>query len=124
MNLIASQEVEGKRMTIYIDDVPVEDALRAIMEGNGLTYEQVSDSNIYLVKPLGKPKVEMITRIYQLNYIRLAQLSGSEVSTSAQGFIGAIKGLLSQNGSIAQDARSNSIIITDILENFENIEQA
>lgn len=132
MNLIAAEEVRGKKLTIYIDKVPIEDALRAIIEGNNLTYEQVKGSNIYLVKSLAKPKVETITRVYALNYIQLAQLpatgaaaqSTSSTAASAAGFIDAIKGLLTEYGTIAQDARSNSIIITDIAENFDKIEEA
>jgi len=68
MNFIASQNVQDRTVTIYFDNVKVEDALNYIMNANNLSYEQEPGTNIFIVKETGKPEVETITKIYELKY--------------------------------------------------------
>ena len=39
MNFIASRDVSGRTINIYLDKVPIEEALERILSSNGLTYE-------------------------------------------------------------------------------------
>ena len=68
INLISSEEIAGKRVTVYLDNVPVEQALEQVLRANSLTYELQPDSNIYIVKPLAKPEIELLTRVYLLKH--------------------------------------------------------
>ena len=130
MNFIASQNVQDRTVTIYFDNVKVEDALNYIMNANNLSYEQEPGTNIFIVKETGKPEVETITKIYELKY---AQLSApvknlSEASTeSASGsseaeIVSIIQNMLSKDGKVIADKRSNSLIVKDVPSQFSVIE--
>ncbi len=68
INLISSEELAAKHITVYLDNVPVEQALEQVLRANNLTYELQPDSNIYIVKPLTKSDAELLTRVYQLKH--------------------------------------------------------
>lgn len=123
LNFVASQNVQDRTVTIYFDSVTVEDALNYIMNANNLVYEQDPGSNIFIVKESGKPAVETLTKIYELKYAQLTPPpteSGS--GTEDAEIVSVIEGLLSENGKMVTDKRSNSIIITDVPSQFAVIE--
>ncbi len=141
-NLVTSEEVANKLVTVYLDQVPVEQALEQILRANNLTYELQPGTDIYVVKPLEKPEVALITRVYPLKYANVtsakirttlsissdASSSGSASSSSsgadtATGIKAAVAAILTKNGKIIEDPRTNSLIITDIASNFAQIEQ-
>ena len=74
LNFIATEQVKGKRITLYLNKVSVQDALDSIVEINNLTYEQAPGSDIFIVKkpipptPPTAAEMELITRIFRLNY--------------------------------------------------------
>ncbi len=120
LNFVASKEIENKKVTLYLDGVTVEDALTSILEANNLTYEQKPDSSIFIVKESTKPKIKMITKVYSLNYAKAGE-GESDIKS-------IIENLLTKDdsggvlGSIVNDARTNSLIITSVPENFPLIE--
>ena len=133
LNFIASQNVQERTVTVYFENVKVEEALDYIMNANNLVYEQEPGTNIFIVKETGKPKVETITKIYELKYAQLNSLdkdkdkdksdkSESDKSKSDAGIESIIKGVLSENGKILADKRSNSLIITDVPSRFPIVE--
>jgi len=137
-NLITSQTLSNKRVTVYLDNVPVEQALEQVLRANDLTYELQPNSDIYIVKPLEKPDDALITRVYQLKYatVTTSKLNntlaikvegGGNISQSANtdtsGIVAAIKDILTNKGKIVEDARTNSVIVTDIHPNFPLIEK-
>ncbi|MBN1587860.1 MAG: hypothetical protein JW937_10610 [Candidatus Omnitrophica bacterium] len=77
MNFIASERIQDRNITVYMEDVPVEDALDNLMKANGLVFEKAQGSEVYVVREWVQEEVETITRIYTLSYAR--------VSTSAIG---------------------------------------
>jgi len=135
LNFIASQNVQERTVTVYFDNVKVEDALNYIMKANNLGYEQESGTNIFIVKETGKPEVETITKIYELKYAQLNVLAkkesgssgsskgsaGSTVESEAE-IVSVIKNILSLNGKVIADKRSNSLIIKDVPSQFPIIE--
>ncbi len=137
LNLVASQEISRKTVTVYLEKVPVEQALEQILRANDLTYEIQPGSNIYIVKPIKKPDVELVTRIYPLKnaavssapITTLLKISTDENGGSTEtenedaGITEAIKKILTKDGRITEDPRTNSLIITDIATNFPMIEQ-
>jgi len=119
LNFIASQNVQERTVTVYFENVKVEEALSYIMNANNLVYEQEPGTSIFIVKETGKPKVETITKIYELKY---AQMNTPTANTTDAGVELIIKGVLSENGKIIADKRSNSLIITDVPSQFPIIE--
>lgn len=138
MNFIAAQEVSGKTTNIYLDKVPIEEALERILSSNDLTYEIKPGSNIFVVRPLDRPSRPLITRVYHLEYATVMSsklnqtlskdesttvASGTSSSTSQTGIVEAVKALLTRDGKIVEDSRTNSLIVTDIPGQFPVIEQ-
>lgn len=138
MNFIASQEVSGRTISIYLDQVPVEEAMERILSGNALTYELKPGSNIFVVRPSDRPARRLITRVYRLKYatvkssslkktLSVSQTTGGTSSASGssadEGVAAAVKAMLTPDGKIIEDSRTNSLIVTDIPVQFPLIEQ-
>ncbi|MDP2654550.1 MAG: secretin N-terminal domain-containing protein [Candidatus Omnitrophota bacterium] len=146
-NLVTSEALANKRVTVYLDNVPVHEALNQILKANSLTYEIQPDNDIYIVKPLAKPEVELITKVFPLrhsmvNNSKIKSLlkieadegqsggggggaGGGAASGGDQektGITGAVKAILTDKGKVVEDPRTNSLIITDIASNFPMIE--
>ena len=161
LNFIAAQNVQDRTVTLYLDNVPLQEALNKIMSANKLTYELDAGSNIFIVKESGQPDVERITKVYYLKYTRLKSSNlqkvinagpppivatpmgsagaagggtsapggstGSSGASAAGGGEGgiedSIKAVLTPNGKLVQDPRTNSLIVTDIPSQFDVIEK-
>ncbi|MDE2237281.1 MAG: hypothetical protein KGK30_05280 [Elusimicrobia bacterium] len=167
VNFIITEGLESKRVTAFLQNVTVREALQVLLEIKGLTYERVGDSNTYIVSPRSKSVENLITRIYTLSYIPLIPLETSRAEQSAltpqssnsggitqfggpsgsqgmgmQGLSGGgagngtesnassriaivpvIRSILSKNGKVSIEPRTNSLIVTDIPEVFPQVEQ-
>ncbi len=150
LNFIAAQNIADKKITLFLDNVPVEEALERILTANGLTYEIQTGSNIFIVKGIPQSGKTVETRVYRLKFatvpssklnqtisikdkadtIGSASAGSSSASSSAtastqseSGLTSAIKAVLSEEGTIVEDPRTNSLIITDIPGQFPLIEQ-
>jgi type IV pilus assembly protein PilQ len=126
MNFIADQNVAGKSITLYMENVPIREALEKILSSYRLTYELDETSNIFVVKELMKPEVETITKVYALKYARINSSpinSSSTISKSGTSIVDAVRALLSSNGKLNEDSRTNSLIITDVPLQFPLIEE-
>lgn len=136
LNFVASHEIEDRKITLYFENVSVEDALNTILKANNLTYEQPPGSNIIVIQELLMPEVETITRIYTLNYAKAETVkeifekmrekreeAPKEKETKLRQPI-KTAGLLTEYGKIVSDTRTNSLIITDIPAQFPIIEEA
>lgn len=153
LNFIANKDISGKKVTLYMENIPVDEALRKILDANGLAYTMDEGSNVFIVGPKDSTD-PVITRVYALRHasVPMAKLntaikitgqdsvssssttsfgamSGSSSNTSsgssggyASGIYAAVKMLLSKNGVMIEDARTNSLIITDITSRFPLIE--
>lgn len=146
LNFIASEAVQDRKLTLYLDKVPLQKAMDELFKANNLSYELDRDANIFIVKDWGKPQVETETRIFYLKYATVSSSSLKEemasqirgesgFSTGATsggggsssgggggkwaieedtGITKAVKKLLSKDGSVIEDYRTNSLIVTDI----------
>ncbi len=136
MNFIASQEISGKVINVYLDKVSVDEALDRILSTNGLAYELKPGSNIFVVRPLDKPAKQFITRVYHLRYATVMSsklnqtLSANKAANSTfvsastpEGIAAAVRGMLTQDGKVIEDSRTNSLVVTDIPTQFPLIEQ-
>ena len=136
VNFIASDSLQDRKVTLYLDKVPMKQAMDKLFGANNLYYELDKTSNIYIVKDWGKQQVETVTKIYQLKYQSvpsskivqeksiIAQGGGSgSGSSSGANLTVTIKQLLSENGKLSEDPHTNSLIITDIPSRFVVIDQ-
>jgi len=147
MNFIASEEISAKKITLYLDKVPVEQALEQILSANNLTYEIQPDSDIFIIKAIDRPSKRLLTRVYSLKYatvkssklndtISIAKIKDKDdddtASSSTQssatasqdiGITAALKAILTEFGKVIEDPRTNSLIVSDIPSNFAVIEQ-
>lgn len=126
-NFIASETLQDRKVTLYLDKVPIKDAMNKIFKANNLAFEEDKVANIIIVKDLGKPETETITKVFYLKYATVAsaslekekksnmESSGSSTNSSEDGGITkTIQKLISPNGSVIEDPRTNSLIVTDI----------
>lgn len=136
LNFVASSEIEDKEVTLYLEGVSVQDALDSIMKANNLAYDQAPGSSVFIVRESGKQKINLITKVYTLNFARVVIREEKEGSSGgASGSSGnsdikmVLESLLTKAesgdllGGIVVDERTNSIIITSIPEDFTVIEE-
>ncbi len=123
LNFIASEGVQDRKITLYLDKVPLKMAMDKLFKANNLSYELDRDSNIFIVKDWGKLEVETITRVFYLKYATVSSSSleqevSSQIGTgtatgTSTGITDAVKNLLSKSGTVIEDSRTNSLIVTD-----------
>lgn len=123
LNFVASPGVSSKKVTLYLENVPLREALEKILNANKLTYELAEGSNIFIVKDLIKPDVDLVTRVFPLKY---AQVSGSPLNSVAatkhSGLVDAVRERMSSYGKVTEDTRTNSLIVSDTPVYLQQIE--
>lgn len=150
LNFIASEAVSDRKVTLYLDKVPLSQAMDKIFSANNLSYELDSKANIFVVKDWGKMEAETITKVFYLKHASVSSSSlkeeasnnttsdSSESSSSSSsgsstsgkwkseeesGITYSIKKLLSSSGSLVEDFRTNSLIVTDTPARMKVISQ-
>ena len=129
LNFIASEGVQDRKITLYLDSVPLSKAMDDLFRANNLSYELDRDAKIFLVKDWGKLQIETLTKIFYLKYASVSSSAilqekasggGGAASVGTSGGGGGDTGitktltkLLSSSGSIVEDARTNVLIVTD-----------
>lgn len=134
LNFIAADTISNVKINLYLDKVPVEQALERILSANDLTYELDSDSNIFIVKKLELPDKVLVTRVYHLANATVSaskmnstlssgdESGGSSSSSTTGGILATIEDILTEDGTVVEDPRTNSLIVTDIAQNFSRID--
>jgi type IV pilus secretin PilQ/predicted competence protein len=149
VNFIITEGLEQKRVTAFLQNVTVREALQVLLEIKGLTYQQIGKSNTYVVTQRSKQAENLITRIYTLSFVPLIPIatddsadekaaaligggggggSGSTVKPCMQknqkiSIARVVCTVLSKTGDIELEPRTNALIVTDIPEVFPQVEQ-
>lgn len=150
MNFIASEAVQERKVTLYLDNVPLTYAMDKIFSANNLSYELDKNANIFVVKEWGKMETETVTKVFYLknatvstsalkaDLLKSAAASSSSASAGSSsttvsggkwkideesGITSSVKKLLSTVGSIMEDFRTNSLIVTDTPAKMKVISQ-
>ena len=148
MNFIASEAVADRTLTLYLDKVSLKDSMDKIFTANNLTYDLDKQANIFIVKDWGKPQIETVTKVFYLKHATVSSSSLKEemknnisssstttttTSTSATsgkwmtdddaGITKAVRKLLTAYGSLIEDFRTNSLVVTDVPSRMPVIEQ-
>ena len=148
MNFISSEAVQDRKITLYLDKVPIEQAMDKLFQANNLSYEYYRDSNIFIVKEWGKLEIETQTRVFFLKHAMVStssikqemqkiltsseglgegsssgggETTGKWKSEEEAGLTSVVKKLLSDIGFIIEDYRTNSLIVTDTPKRLEVI---
>ncbi|MFH1860135.1 MAG: AMIN domain-containing protein [bacterium] len=108
VNIVPGAAIKGV-ITLRLDNVPWETAMDIILKTQGYTY--LKEGNVIRVDTKENLIGETMTRVISLNYA-MANEAASNIS-----------GVLTAVGKVGVDARTNSLIITDIVGNFPRIEQ-
>ena len=139
LNFVSTEAVKERKLTLYFRDVPLKNAMDIIFKANGLSYDYFPDAKIFVVKEMGKPRIELKTKIYNLKYTRLKysrfqqeidDLMSSETNNSdsnttsddTSGILEAVKGVLTENGRVTKSDYTNSLIVVDVPSQFPVID--
>jgi type IV pilus assembly protein PilQ len=99
LNIIFSEQVKGL-VTVQLNNVTIDEALDSIITVNGFAYTR-KERVIKVTTPEEAMREGTVTKVVPLN------------NASADKLKETLKKVLSANGSIEADIRSNSLIITD-----------
>jgi type IV pilus assembly protein PilQ len=102
LNIIAGPDLTGT-VTVSFTDVTAEDALNVILRVRGFGYERTKD--IIRVMRLAKelPEIETTTKIFGLNYAKASDIENMLT----------VSKMLSDEGRVIVDVRSNTLMIID-----------
>lgn len=113
-SIVAGTGVEGIRVTAEINNQPWDVALETILRANGLAYEELPSGIIRVDKiealAARREQEPMVTRTFRVNYVPVAELATT------------LAGLKTARGSIASNATTNTLIVTDVAAAVANVE--
>ncbi len=128
LNFVADRNIEDKLITLYMNEVMVEDALKTLLDANNLGLRQNPGSNILIVRQKPTLPIETVTRVYKIQYHHSSvgpgqYLMGEKESEDENDgdWISIIKPLLSGFGTVIH--YSNILIITDVPDRFKLVDQ-
>ncbi len=99
VNLIMGDEVMGK-VTVHLENVSYEEAMQLVVESKGFAY--IKDKNVVRVKSRESIEVEPVEmRLLTLHYAKADDIKKT------------VDPVLSKQGKVQVDARSNTLIISD-----------
>jgi len=132
LSFIANHDVGDRKITLYLNKVPLNQALQMVLDANNLTYEMLQDSNVFVIKEKLVTEKTRITKVFQLKYAtvsssKLNSTIGADGGKSSAGVASGgleevLKDSLSPVGKVVEDARTNSLIITDVASQFDIIQ--
>lgn len=109
LNIVFSEAVKGL-VTVQLSNVSIEQALDSIITVNGFAYTK--KENVYKVTtPEEAEREGKQTRLFKLNNADAVKLKDT------------LKKVLTSDGSIEADSRSNSLVVTDSLAVINKIEE-
>jgi type IV pilus assembly protein PilQ len=108
LNLVISDDVTGK-LTLSLEDVPLTDALEAILKMGNLVKIQDGPITRVTKSPFADGEGQLITKILPIQYASAKELSDP------------IKGLLSKKGSVTSDPRTNTLIVRDVPDSVQRM---
>lgn len=115
LNFVIDPEVGG-RITIYLKDVPWDQALDIVLKNNGLG--KVFENNVVRIATTGKLSAEARAQAELIEQRRLAvpldTLTRAVSYAKAMDLEPVVKKNLSARGDVIVDARTNTLIIKDI----------
>lgn len=116
LNIIAGKDVSGK-VSIYLKDVKLKDALRIILDSNKLAYN--IEDGIIRVMPAHEFEARYGYRFGGKIQTRVLHL----VYANARDVVSVLEQIKSTSGKIISDAQSNTLVLMDSPETLAIMEQ-
>ena len=107
VNITISPGVEGRVTAHFERPVPFLKALNFILETHGCRYEVVDN-----VIKVSKVKVPLLVRSFSLRYALAEEVAPS------------VKALLSKDGSLEVNKKTNTLVVTDTAERIEKVKES
>lgn len=122
VNLILAEDVKGK-ISVKLKNVPWDQALILVMKSKKLGYTRSGNviriSNLKDIRDEEKEAMELQTSRRQNAVPKVKTLSVNYAKVD--DLVTQVKPMLSKTGSVVGDARTSSLIITDLEENIERV---
>ena len=144
-NFISTEAVRERVLTLYIEDVPLREAMDIIFAANHLSYDYYPDSDMFVIKEMGKPNLELMTRVYRLRYVRIdstrmqedidsiialdeegsedEESEGGDDEDEDEGIKAAVESVLTEFGKVTVDPITNSLTVVDVPSRFPMIDE-
>ncbi|WP_413854557.1 secretin N-terminal domain-containing protein [Candidatus Ruminimicrobium bovinum] len=110
MKLITDTSLYGKKIMLSLKDVTPEEALTALLDTYNLYYIRQANTNIYIIKSRSDVAKVSVSKVVFCNY------------TNATSIATILKESISKDGKIVADARTNSLVITDLADSIAKME--
>ena len=134
LNFISTEDVKERKLTLYMKDVSLKDAMDSFFKANNLAYDYYPDSDIFIVKEMFKPGLELKTKVYYLKYARVtnSKIEGhlaTMLGAGGEGTGGRIKTAVEavltnvEGRKVIEDPATNSLIVVDIPSQFPIIDE-
>jgi type IV pilus assembly protein PilQ len=143
LNFVSTEAVRDRELTLYMENVPLKEAMNIIFKANNLAYDYYPDSNIFVVKEMGKPTLELKSKVYKLKYVRVEStrmqteidnVMGTDTSKEDQGdgegedkdkegIKGAVESVLTEFGKVTIDPIQNALIVVDVPSRFPMVDE-
>ncbi|PIW61330.1 MAG: hypothetical protein COW13_03385, partial [Candidatus Omnitrophica bacterium CG12_big_fil_rev_8_21_14_0_65_50_5] len=114
LNVAATRNVNG-RVTVYLKDIDVYEALRIICESNGWAYDQ--DNNVIQVMAAQEYEAKFGKTFGQEQQTQVIVLKHAQ----SKDVIGVVSQIKSPAGKVIADDRSNALIVTERPAKIEEI---
>jgi type IV pilus assembly protein PilQ len=114
LNMVQSVEqggVSGK-ISLNLENVTLDDALKSILSTQGYGYRKVGD-----VVVISKEGDELVREVIPLKYFNYTDV------TSARALIGSLKNLMSERGKIEIIKDTNKLLVADLPENIARVKE-
>lgn len=112
INMVYGEDVKGS-VTIHLDKVSFQDALNIILRLTGLSYDYIAPNVMRIATPATVKAEQSLgvtqTGVFGVNYAKASELTP------------LLSTLMSAQGKIQADSRTNSIIVTDISDNIKKV---
>ena len=115
-SIVPGQGVSNQTITAAIRDQPWDEAMRAILEGQGLTATELPSGIIMVTSLQNQRQLEAqegtVTEAFQLEYVSADSVAPQVRQLLAQGVAGQGGGPQQSEGSVAINRATNSIIVS------------
>lgn len=112
INMVYGEDVKGS-VTIHLDKVSFQDALNIILRLTGLSYDYIAPNVMRIATPM-TVKTEQSQGVTQTGVLGVNYAKATEL-------IPVLSSLISAQGKIQADTRTNSLIVTDISDNIKKV---
>ena len=110
VSFIVAEGTQEKKITAFLRQISVREALQILLQINGLTYQRIGKSNTYVVMRRSGKAINLVTKIYTLSFISLlpVQSQGQAMSSITATTTGGSSASSSSASSASSGSSSSS----------------